>query len=107
MPILTDLPPFPSHDAFDALREQVEEAKRDATEKRFIDFCVEARRSWAKLAALLSTDLGTPTKKLTVGERAEKRRLEAAGIAAEDVEALVRWFDDAVQAVRLKHPRAA
>lgn len=107
MPVTADLPPFPSHDAFADLRDQVEEAKREATNRRFIEFCQEQHRSWSKLSALLSADLGVPTKKLTSAERAQKRGLEAAEISADDIAALLRWFMDAIQAVRLSHARAA
>lgn len=107
MPVTADLPPFPSHDAFEGLREQVEEAIREASDKRFIEFCVDVRRTWSKFAPLLSADLGTPTKKLTAAERAEKRRLDAAGIGEDDIAALTGWFDAAIQAVRLSHARAA
>lgn len=108
MAISADLPPFPSHDAFADLRDQIDEAKREATDRRFVEFCREQHRSWSKLAPLLSADLGVPTKKLTAAERAQKRGLEVAEISADDVQALLRWFSDAMQTLqRLRRARAA
>lgn len=105
MPV-TDLPPFPSHEAFKADAALVERATAEG-DKAFVALCSELRRKYAKLAPLLSADLGFPTKKLTVPERVERRVLQNAGIGADDVDALLRWLDGAIQAVRLSHARAA
>lgn len=108
MPVTAELPPFPSHDAFLSLREEIEAAKEHATDRRFLEVCDEQRRKWVKLAALLSADPGTPAKKLTVEERKEKRGLEAAEIRPEDIAALVAWFDKAIETLsRLRRARAA
>ena len=106
MPVSETLPPFPNCKAFDSFREVVESAS-NGTDKSFIEFCVEAKRSWSKLAQLLSADQGLPSKKLKAAERAEKRRLEAAGVSSAEISALLHWFDDAIQVVRLSHARAA
>lgn len=107
MPIMASLPPLPSHEAFDDLRLQVEEATSQSTNAQFAAACVEQRRTWRKLAALLANDDGEPTKRLTVSERAEKRKLEAAGVTAADIAAMVDWFGKAIDACHAAKRKAA
>lgn len=107
MPITASLPPLPSHEVFDDLRQQVEEAVTQSTNRQFAESCVELRRTWRKHATLLSADLGEPTKKLTAAERAQKRQLEAAGVGGDDVAAIVAWFDNAIEACHVARKRAA
>lgn len=107
MPVRSDLPPFPAHDAFSADRKAVEEALRSKTNSEFIEICRALRVQWQRLAPHLSADPGFPAKKLQVEERARVRSLKGAGVTSSDVTALLRWYDDAIQAVRLIHARAA
>lgn len=107
MPITAALPPLPSHEVFDDLRLQVEEATSQSTNLQFAAACAEQRRTWRKHATLLSADLGEPTKKLTVAERAQKRQLEAAGVTGDDVEAIVARFDKAIEACHAAKRKAA
>lgn len=107
MPVQSDLPPFPALDAFSADRKAVEETLRSRTNSQFIEICRASRAQWERLAPHLSADPGFPAKKLQVEERARVRSLKAAGVTSSDVTALLRWFDDAIQAVRLTHARAA
>lgn len=105
MPV-TELPPFPSHEAFKADAVLIEQAARE-DDKALVALCSELRRKYAKLAPLFSADLGTPTKKLTVSERVERRVLESAGVSADDIAALLRWLDDAILSARMRLNRAA
>jgi hypothetical protein len=108
MPITCALPELPSDEAFDGLREQIEAAKQEATDRAFLTFCDDQRREWRGLSALLSADPGLPAKKLTAVQRQQKRGLEAAGVAVEDIAELLAWFDAAAEAIiRLRHARAA
>lgn len=108
MPVTVDLPPVPSREIFAADAALIEQAIREGSDKAFIELCSELRRKYAKLAPLLSADLGTPTKKLTVVERVERRVLENAGVGADDIAALLRWLNDAIALLgNLRRARAA
>lgn len=106
MPITASLPPLPSHEVFDDLRLQVEEAMSQSTNAQFAAACVEQRRTWRKLAALLACDEAEPAKRLTVSERAEKRKLEAAGVTGEDIAAMVEWLGKAIDACQAAKRKA-
>ena len=105
MPV-TDLPPFPQTRAFGDLWSEIGLALRDMSGRQFIDHCVALRAQWRRLAPHLSADLGYPTKKLAVYERAKVRELSAADIGSEEIAALLRWFDDAILTVRMRLNRA-
>jgi hypothetical protein len=107
MPVSSDLPPFPAHEAFNVDRKTVEQALRSKSNSEFIEICRVLRNQWQRLAPHLSADPGFPAKKLTSDERALVRSLMKSNVGADDIAALLRWFDDAIQAVRLSHARAA
>lgn len=105
MPV-TELRPFPSHETFKADAKLIEQAAREG-DKALVALYSELRRKCAKLAPLLSADQGTPSKRLTVSERVERRVLESAGASADDIAALLRWLDDAILSARMRLNRAA
>lgn len=107
MPVTATIPPVPTHEVFDGLRQQIEKTAAHSTDRQFGVFCLEKRRTWKKHATLLSSDLGEPTKKLSAVERAQKRHLEAAGVSGDDVVAVVAWFDKAIEACRVALAGAA
>lgn len=82
------IPPVLSRDPIQGLREKVEAALRGSLDK-----CVALRASLLKLAPHLSADLGYPTKKLAVSERAVLRELEAARVDADELHDLIRWLE--------------
>jgi hypothetical protein len=91
MPVSETLPPVLSRGPLQGLREKIEAALRGS-----IDECVALRASLSKLAPHLSADLGYPTKKLTIDERALLRELEAAGGDADELHGLIRWLEDQI-----------
>lgn len=102
MPVSETIPPVLSRGPLQGLREKIEAALGGS-----LDECVVLRASLLKLAPHLSADLGYPTKKLAVSERAVLRELEAARIDADEFHSLIRWLDRQIQAARLRHARAA
>ena len=97
------IPPVLSRGPLQGLREKVEAALRGSLDK-----CVALRASLLKLAPHLSADLGYPTKKLTLEERAVLRELEAAKVDADELHGLIAWFDREVALKRnLRRARAA
>ena len=88
MPVTSDLPPVLSRGPLQGLRSKIEAALSGA-----LDECVSLRASLLKLAPHLSADLGYPTKKLAVSERAVLRELEAARVDADELQGLIRWLE--------------
>lgn len=97
------LPPILSRTPLKGLRETIETAVSGS-----LDECVALRASLLKLAPHLSADLGYPTKKLAVSERAVLRELEAARVDAGELHGLIAWFDREIALKRnLRRARAA
>lgn len=97
------IPPVLSRGPLQGLREKIEAALSGS-----LDECVVLRVSLLKLAPHLSADLGYPTKKLTVLERAVLRELEAAKVDAGELHGLIAWFDREIALKRnLRRARAA
>lgn len=106
MPVTADLPPFSSHEAFEPLREQIDQAKQEATDRAFLKVREEQAREWRGRRALIADD-GVPAKKLTVERRQQQRALVAAEITVEMIDELLGWFGQAHRRLSaLRHARA-
>ena len=88
MPVSETIPPVLSRGPIQGLRSKIEAALSGS-----LDECVVLRASLLRLAPHLSADLGYPTKKLTVLERAVLRELEAARVDADELHDLIRWLE--------------
>ena len=100
---IDNIPPVLSRGPLQGLREKIEAALSGS-----LDECVALRASLLKLAPHLSADLGYPTKKLAVSERAVLRELEAAKVDADELQGLIAWFECEVALKRnLRRARAA
>ena len=98
-----NIPPVLSRGPLQGLRSKIEAALGGS-----LDECVVLRASLLKLAPHLSADLGYPTKKLTIEERAVLRDLETARVDADEFHGLIAWFDREVALKRnLRRARAA
>lgn len=106
MPVSSGLPPFPAHGAFNVLREHIEQAKREVSDRAFLKALAEQAQYWRGCRVLIAGDDGFPAKKLSVEQKRQQRALVTEGVTPSDIDALLRWFDDAIQAVR-RHARAA
>ena len=82
------IPPVLSRGPLQGLREKIEGALSGS-----LDECVVLRASLLKLAPHLSADLGYPTKKLALEERAVLRELEAGRVDADELHALIQWLE--------------
>lgn len=87
------IPPVLSRDPLQGLREKIEAALGGSLDECVALRCVALRASLLKLAPHLSADLGYPTKKLAVSERAVLRDLEAARVDADELHSLIAWFE--------------
>ena len=95
------IPPVLSRGPLQGLREKIESALRGS-----LDECVALRASLSKLAPHLSADLGYPTKKLTLEERALLAELVEARVDADELHGLIGWLNVQASQMRLRLARA-
>ena len=100
---IDNIPPVLSRGPLQGLRSKIEAALGGS-----LDECVVLRASLLKLAPHLSADLGYPTKKLALEERAVLRGMETAKVDADEIAGLIAWLDREITLKRnLRRARAA
>ncbi len=100
MPVTAELPPFPSHAGFEELRDNIEIGKREATDRKFVAKLEEQRVIWLKRKRWYGEGEGMPAPRLSGVDKVELRALRGAEIEADDIAALIDWFDAAIKAVK-------